>query len=57
MKKFKITASITTYCYMEIEAESLENAGDIADNAYDDEFYTLGEEENKFRVLEIKEIK
>lgn len=55
MKKFKVLASYTNYCYTEIEADSLEQAQEIANDMDGGDFTMDGGD--GWQIDEVFEIK
>jgi hypothetical protein len=56
MAKFRVRAKVTTYCYLDIEADYIDDAIDIGRETDGGDFITE-DKEGEFEVIEAKEIK
>lgn len=51
MAKFKVEAKVVTFCYMVIEADSVEEANEIAENMDGGDFITSPEPNGYFEIV------
>ena len=56
-KKFKVTAVYTSYCTAEIEAESEEQAYEIAQDMDGGLFDPIGQGDDSWRIYDVEEFK